>query len=150
MSDEIIKRCPADDNSLAPALNDAGNKTRVKFDENSSKQDKITFNHGKIVNICIVYELSSDPALENYLFGAVIDKNKYSGYGIGFDSKVTLMFPNGEFACSIIIFEADMISSVHVDKKKKDILIAGEGPTQGIDGKTLTTEKLCSINLTKY
>ena len=31
-----------------------------------------------------------------------------------------------------------MNSSVHVGNKKKDILILGEGPTQGLDGTTLT------------
>ena len=62
-----------------------------------SLQDKSTFNHGKIVNIYIFYELDktyvkTHPTLVNCLFGAVsitknadIDKNKYSGYGIGFD-----------------------------------------------------------------
>ena len=34
-----------------------------------------------------------------------------------------------------------MSSSVHVDNKKKDILILGLGPTQGLDGTTLTVEK---------
>ena len=31
---------------------------------------------------------------------------------------------------NVIIFGVDMSSSVHVDNKKKDILILGEGPTQ--------------------
>ena len=39
-----------------------------------------------------------------------------------------------------------MSSSVHVDHKKKDILILGKGPTQGLDGTTLTAGKLYSIN----
>ena len=34
-----------------------------------------------------------------------------------------------------------MSSSVHVDNKKKDILIFGEGPTQELDDTTLTAEK---------
>ena len=34
-----------------------------------------------------------------------------------------------------------MSSSVHVDNKKKYILILGEGPTQRLDGTTLTAEK---------
>ena len=42
-----------------------------------------------------------------------------------------------------------MSSSVHVDNKKKDILILGEGPTQGLDGTTLTEEKNYSINFTE-
>ena len=36
--------------------------------------------------------------------------------------------------------------SVHVDNKKKDILILGEGPTQGLGGTTLTAEKMYSVN----
>ena len=41
-----------------------------------------------------------------------------------------------------------MSSSVHVDKTIKDVLILGEGPTQGLDGTTLTAEKMYSINFT--
>ena len=57
------------------------------------KQDGLTFNHGKVVNIYIAYEISKSinisdyPTLENCLLGAVtltknadIDKYKYSGY----------------------------------------------------------------------
>ena len=33
--------------------------------------------------------------------------------------------------------------------RKKDILILGEGPTQGLDGTTLIAEKKTSINFTK-
>ena len=38
-----------------------------------------------------------------------------------------------------------MSSSVHVNNKEKDILILGEGPTQGLDDTTLTAEKKYSI-----
>ena len=41
---------------------------------------------------------------------------------------------------NVIIFGADMSSSVHIDDKNKDILILGEGPTQGLDNTTLTVE----------
>ena len=40
-----------------------------------------------------------------------------------------------------------MSSSIHVDNKKKDILVLGKGPTQGLES-TLTAEKMCSINFT--
>ena len=33
-----------------------------------------------------------------------------------------------------------MSSSVHIDSKNKDILIIGEGPTQGLNNTTLTAE----------
>ena len=39
-----------------------------------------------------------------------------------------------------------MSSFVHVDNKGKDILILGEGPTQGLDGTTLTAEAKYPIN----
>ena len=34
-----------------------------------------------------------------------------------------------------------MSSSVHIDNKKKDILILGKGPMQGLDDTTLAAEK---------
>ena len=40
----------------------------------------------------------------------------------------------------VINFGADMSSSMHVDNKRKDILILGEEPTQGFDDTTLTAE----------
>ena len=38
--------------------------------------------------------------------------------------------------------------SIHIDNKKKDILILGLGPTQGLGEESLTAEKICSINFT--
>ena len=78
---------------------------------------------------------------------ADIDKYGYSGYGIGFDRKSSFSFPGGGFGQNVIIFGVDMSSSVHVDNKKKDILILGKGPTQGLEH-TLTAEKMYSINFT--
>ena len=42
-----------------------------------------------------------------------------------------------------------MSSSVYVNNKGKDILILGEGPTQGLDFTALTAEANYSINFTK-
>ena len=39
-----------------------------------------------------------------------------------------------------------MISSVHIDNKKRDALILGEGPTQRLDDSTLTAKVQYSIN----
>ena len=77
-----------------------------------------------------------------------IDKYKYSGYGVGFDRKGKFSFGDG-FGRNVIIFGVEMSSSVHVDNNKKDILILGEGITQGLDDTALTTEKKYSINFTK-
>ena len=98
MSDKGIKAPTTSKKILDPSLDFVATKARVKFSEDCLKQEKITLNHGKIVNIYTVYEIeksvtiSSYPTLENYLFGTVkltkhidVDQYKYSGYGIGFD-----------------------------------------------------------------
>ena len=99
LSDKNITAPSAPNNFLNPSLKYLGAKLRLRLSGSCLKQNAITYNHGKSVNICTVYETnknynttSCDPTLENYLFGAVtltkktdIDKYKYSGYGIGFD-----------------------------------------------------------------
>ena len=40
-----------------------------------------------------------------------------------------------------------MISSAHIDNKKKHILVLGKGPTQGLEH-MLTAEKIYFINFT--
>ena len=114
--------------------------------------------HKNIVNIYIVYELASsrsnvnDSTIKNCLFGAVtltknadIEKYKYSGYGIGFDRRSSFSFTGGGFGQNVLIFGADMSTSIHIDNKGKDILVLGRGPTQGLES-TLTAEKMYSIN----
>ena len=100
---------------LPPLIDYVGNKARLKSNKSCLKQDQITYNHGKIVNIYIAYELSfaesnkSYPKQENSLFGAVkltkntdIDTCKYSGYSIGLDTRGTFSVPGGGFGQKII------------------------------------------------
>ena len=66
-------------------------RIKVKFNGDLLKLNKVTYNHGPIVNIYIVYRLISTTkdscvTLQNCLFGAIkltkntdIDKYKYSG-----------------------------------------------------------------------
>ena len=49
----------------------------------------------------------------------------------------------------VINFGADMSSSMHVDNKRKDILILGEEPIQKFDDTTLTAEAKYPINFTQ-
>ena len=82
------------------------------FDMSCLKQDRVTSNHGKIVNIYIVYKIikianingnrNSNLKVQNALFGAVsltsnvdVDIYKYSGYGIAFDRRRSFSFPGG-------------------------------------------------------
>ena len=70
------------------------------------------------------------------------DKYKYSRYGIGFDARgIFLWSVDSGFGFNVIIFDADISSSVHIDNKKKDILIFIKGPADGLDDTTLTAEK---------
>ena len=76
LSDESINSITASNYSITTKLSYYGTEIRVEFNGSCLKQDKITYNHGAIVNIYIVYELSSnlnnfDFALKNCLFGAV-------------------------------------------------------------------------------
>ena len=125
------------------------------------KQDKTTYNHGKVVKIYIVYEISRNinisdyRTLENCLFGAVsltknadIDKYKYSGYGIGFDRHGSFSSPGIGLGRNVIIFGIYMSSSTNTDNKKKYILILSKGLTQGLEH-TLSAEKMYSINFTE-
>ena len=91
-SDENITAPTISDYSLNLQLTYLSVKTRLEFRVLSFclKQDKTKFNHGKTVNIYIVYELDmiyvkTNPTLLNDLFGAVsltknddINKYKYS------------------------------------------------------------------------
>ena len=134
LSAETIKPPATSDNSLTPVSNYHGTKTRVKIIGSCLKQPKISYTHGKALNIYIVYDLSAsnsndnDPTLTKCLFGAVtlskiadIDKYEYSGYAIGFDRRSNFSFPGGGFGQTVLIFGADMSSSAHIDSKRKDI-----------------------------
>ena len=135
-------------------------KIRIKFDESFLNRFPPTILHSNIVNIYIVYEITSDykdinyPTLENCLFGSVkltrnsdIDKYEYSGSGIGFDRQTSFSIGN-EIGKNVIIFGVDMSSSTKIDNRKKYILILGKGPTQGLEH-MLSAEKMYSINITK-
>ena len=135
LSDEELDSVTASNYKITPELSFYGTKTRVEFNGSCLKHNKVTYNHGKIVNIYIVYEISKNynissyPTLENCLFGAVsltknadIDKYKYSGYGIGFDRHGAFSFGNG-LGKNCIIFGADLSSSSHVNNKKKIFLL---------------------------
>ena len=78
---------------------------------------------------------------------ADINKYGYSGYGIGFDRHGTFLFGTAA-GRNVIIFGVDMSSSTRTDNRKKDILILGVGPTQGLEH-TLSAEKLYSTNFTE-
>ena len=78
-------------------------------------QEKISYTHGSIVNIYVVYSLSNitistdSDSIAECLFGATsLSNNKYTGY------------PNkysGKSSKNLIIFGADLSSSSHTENK---------------------------------
>ena len=84
LSDERLDSITASNYKITPELIFYGTKTKAEFNGSCLKQDKITHNHGTIVNIYILYEISKNynisvyPTLENCLFGAVsLTKNAH-------------------------------------------------------------------------
>ena len=93
---------------------------RLKFNRSCLKQsNNLTYYYGHKVNVYIVSEL---------------------GVSSSNDSDSTRK--NCLFG---VIFGVDMSSSAHIDNKKKDLLVLGKGPTQGLEH-TLTAEKMYSIS----
>ena len=79
---------------------------------------------------------------------ADIDKYKYSGYGIGFGRHRFFSHSSSRTGRNAIIFGVHVSSPTKIDNMKKDILILGKGPTQGLEH-TLSAEKMYSINFTE-
>ena len=75
-------------------------------------------------------------------------KHVYSGYRITFDSPGWWSF-NNDTARNVIIFGVGNSSSSHSNNCKNKILMLGEGPTFGMNGKFGLLEKKFSINFTK-
>ena len=89
------------------------------------------------------------------MFGAVkltkhidVDLYKYSEYGIGFDKKGYYPHPSGGTGSNVIIFGVDMSSTAKIDNGKKDILILGKDPIQGLEY-ILIAEKCIQSTLLK-
>ena len=116
MSNEKIGSIKTSNYNQDPRLVYDNARIKLNFSGDLLKQDKVTYNHGPIINICIVYRLASGinnncVTLKNRLFGAVkltkkndIDKYKYSGYGIGFDSRGSLSHPSGGYGKMLSFF----------------------------------------------
>ena len=149
MSEKNIKNVTKSDSNFAPIFIDLNLLPDTNFNGHCLAKINISIPK-KVINLYISSKLNSqlrnintDFTLNNCLFGsknANLDKYKYSGYGVGFDSRSELLFTDGSYGKNASVLGADMRSSVHVDNKNKDILILGEGPTQGLDDTTLTEE----------
>ena len=160
LSDEkIILTVTSTDKSAIKTIYDNA-RIKVRFNGDLLRQNQATYNYGPIVNIYIVYETTPDIktssiTLENCLFGAIkltknfdIDKYKYSGDGIRFDSGGSFSHPSGGNGTNVIIFGADLSNYVHANNKVNNILVLGKGFIQGINDTAIYAEKMYSTNFT--
>ena len=126
-SEESIENITKSDSNFAPTFVDHHSLPDMNF--NGYCLIKNISIPKKVINLYISYtlgrqlrNLNTDFTLRNCLFGPVkLTKNadpdnyKYSGYGIGFNSLSEFLFTDGSYGKNVIIFGADMSSSVHVD-----------------------------------
>ena len=90
------------------------------------------------------------------MFGAVklnknADPDKYgcSGYCIWFDTRSNFSI-SGEWDKNVSIFGGgDNSLSAHTDYRKKDVLVLGEEPTDGLDNTVITGDAKHSVDITK-
>ena len=100
--------------------------------------------------IDISTSITSDITLENCLFGAVkitknLKINTYSGYGIAFDSGGRFLHPSGGYGKNVIIFGADLTSSVRANNRANNILVLGKEFIQEIHGTIICAEKCIQL-----
>ena len=131
----------------------------------------ITSNNNNVINIYVVYKLdpiistrNTDYTIQNALFGAMkitkntdSSKNNYTGCGLCFDEggEFGHTVRQGNFhrttnAKNVIIFGADMSSSIHVTNRANNIYVMGEDFIQGINDITIYAEKLFHNNFTEF
>ena len=151
MSKEKLTTPTTTDNSISPTVKWHNNsKFCLVFKGGRLKQKNAICTPPNRINFYIVYELDSWPrdldsefTLKSWLFGGVKlaknadpDKYVYSGNGIGFNTHIKHSLPDGSVGKNVIIFGADMSSSVHIENKGKDILTLGKGPTHRLNNTT--------------
>ena len=115
------------------------------FKESCLKLENATFNPSGVINFFVVYELdtwsrdlNTGFTLKDYLFRSVkltknSDPDKYSDSGCGFHLRSEFSLSESSLGKTFTIFVVDMSSSMHIDNKRKDILIFGKVSTQELD-----------------
>ena len=142
----------------------------VKFDGYYLSRNKVIIpNVDNAINIYCVYKLypiastrDTTFTIQNALFGAMeitknvdISKYNYKGYGICFDEGGTFShtirednFDQTTATRNVLIFGADMSSSIHKTDKANNIYIMGKDFIQGINDTTIYAEKNFYRNFT--
>ena len=123
------------------------------------QQNKVIIpNNNNVINIYCMYEFQPIGSLRDTSYTIQNNsKNSYKGYSLCFDERSNLSHTitqdgrqrtsNGK---NVLIFGADMSSSIHATNRANHIYCFGEGLTQGINNATIYTEKNYWINFTEH
>ena len=117
MSEESIKNITKSDSNFAPTFVDHHLLPYIYFNDHCLINNICISK--RVINLYISYTLSpwlrnlyTDFTLKNCLFGSVklpknadLDKHKYSGYSIGFDSCSEFLFTDGGIGKNVIILQ---------------------------------------------
>ena len=136
----------------------------VYLSGNNFQQNKVIIpKNNNVINIYCVHEIqpisssrNTSFTVQNALFGAMQitkdatdnSKNNYKGYGICFDERsqfghtiIEGSFTHTTNGRNVLIFGADMSSSVHATNRANHVYLMGDGLTQGINDTTIYVEK---------
>ena len=130
MSEESIENITKLDSDFAPTFVDHHLLSAMNFNGQCLMKNYICIPK-KVMKSFISYTLGLQLrilntyfTLDNCLFGSAtllknadLDKYKYNGFGIGFDSCSDFLFTDWNYGKNVTIFGTDISSSVHVDNK---------------------------------
>ena len=130
MSEESIENITKLDSHFAPTFVDPHLLSAMNFNGYCLMKNYISIPK-KVMKSFISYTLGLQLrilntyfTLDNCLFGSAtllknadLDKYRYNGFGIGFDSCSDFLFTDGNYGKNVTIFGTDISSSVHVDNK---------------------------------
>ena len=130
MSEESIENITKLDSHFAPTFVDPHLLSAMNFNGYCLMKNYISIPK-KVMKSFISYTLGLQLrilntyfTLDNCLFGSAtllknsdLDKCKYNGFGIGFDSCSEFLFTDGSYGKNVTISGTDISSSVHVDNK---------------------------------
>ena len=117
----------------SPKLSFKSENIYVSFNDSILTQEKVTYTHGSIVTVYVVFSqlntsISADcDLIAECLFGtANLSNNEYTGYGVAFGSKPYLHKDSSKNAKNLIIFGVDQSSSIHIENKSINVLVLGK------------------------
>ena len=134
------------DTSFAPKFTYIHNsKIAVRFDRNCLKQDKVSFTHTNVVNVLIAYKLDLRPrdlGINFTLKDCFLELLTWLRTLIHINILFHFCWFQTLILVKMLLFLVWIIVYKHIieNKKKNELLVIGEGLTQGLDNNTITAK----------